>query len=54
LSDREWYLACSAAMRERVRRYYDKVDQDRVYGALYDELRAMPDAAPDTARAAAE
>ncbi|MHB1219170.1 MAG: GT4 family glycosyltransferase PelF [Alphaproteobacteria bacterium] len=53
LNDREWYLSCSAAMRERVRAYYDKVDQVRVYGALYDQLRAMPDAAPDV-KAAAE
>lgn len=55
LTDREWYLACSAAMRERVRRYYDKVDQDRIYGELYDGLRAMPDApVSPPARAAAE
>jgi len=46
LTDREWYLSCSTAMRERVRTYYAKSDQVRVYGALYDELRAMPDTAP--------
>lgn len=46
LSDPEWYKACSAAMRERVHAYYDKVDQDRIYAAIYDELRAMPDAQP--------
>lgn len=52
LNDREWYLSCSAAMRERVRRYYDKADQDRIYGELYGNLRAMPDAVPAVAAAA--
>ncbi len=48
LADRDWYLSCSAAMRQRVRRYYNKTDQDRAYRALYDEYMALPDMAPPT------
>ncbi len=33
------------AMRERVRRYYDKRLIDQIYGQLYDELVARPDTA---------
>lgn len=40
LVDKEWYRRCSEAMRARVRRYYDKRDQDRTYRAIYDECMA--------------
>ncbi|MFO0996111.1 MAG: GT4 family glycosyltransferase PelF [Alphaproteobacteria bacterium] len=49
LTDRDWYLNCSTAMRRRVHRYYDKADQDRSYRALYDACMALPDRRPTAA-----
>lgn len=46
--------AASRAIQERVRRTYNKVDLDHIYGDLYAECIARPDAAPrNTAREAA-
>lgn len=43
LLDEPWRRRCAAAIKERVRRYYDKVEIDRIYRALYDEYRGPPD-----------
>jgi glycosyltransferase involved in cell wall biosynthesis len=37
LTDREFCRQCSAAIRERVRKYYNQADLDRTYEALYAE-----------------
>src|SRR6185503_3075434 len=50
LGDPAHYAACSAAMRERVRRYYDKRDMLASYRTLYETLIE----APGRARADAE
>jgi glycosyltransferase involved in cell wall biosynthesis len=47
LSDQGFYASCSAAIRERVRRYYDKRDMLAAYRGLYERLIAAPDAAED-------
>ncbi len=44
LGDPSFYAACSRAIRERVRRYYDKRDMLAAYRSLYEELIASPDA----------
>jgi len=44
LSDPAFYAGCSAAIRERVRRYYDKTDMLASYRELYGRLVAAPDA----------
>ncbi|MCB1738385.1 MAG: GT4 family glycosyltransferase PelF [Gammaproteobacteria bacterium] len=46
LRDRAKLEACGEAMRERVRRYYNKADLDRTYRALYDSC--FVDATPQT------
>ncbi|AWK89178.1 GT4 family glycosyltransferase PelF [Azospirillum thermophilum] len=43
LLDRPWRERCAEAIRQRVARYYDKVEIDRIYRAIYDEHIAMPD-----------
>ncbi|NYZ10953.1 GT4 family glycosyltransferase PelF [Azospirillum sp. RWY-5-1] len=43
LLDAPWRERCAAAIRERVRRYYDKVEIDRIYRALYNEHIDKPD-----------
>jgi glycosyltransferase involved in cell wall biosynthesis len=45
LSDPAYYAACSAAIRERVRRYYDKRDMLSSYRGLYESLIAAPGSA---------
>lgn len=45
LLDRDWHARCSHAIKERVRRHYNKVEIDRVYRALYDVHIAAPDGA---------
>ena len=56
LTEPDWYRRCSEIIRARVERYYDKIDQDRLYRALYEECRALPtrtaQAATPPARAA--
>ena len=52
LVNREWREACSRAIRERVRRYYNKVDLDRTYNRIYRECGAKPDAPPAARRVA--
>ncbi|MCG5242532.1 GT4 family glycosyltransferase PelF [Azospirillum doebereinerae] len=42
LLDRPWRDRCAAAIAKRVARYYDKVEIDRIYRAIYDEHIAMP------------
>jgi glycosyltransferase involved in cell wall biosynthesis len=44
LGDSAFYTACSTAIRERVRRYYDKRDMLDSYRTLYQGLIAAPDA----------
>jgi glycosyltransferase involved in cell wall biosynthesis len=44
LGDPAFYAACSAAIRERVRHYYDKRDMLASYRSLYEGLIAAPDA----------
>jgi glycosyltransferase involved in cell wall biosynthesis len=39
LLDRAWHQRCAVAIKERVRRSYDKVDIDRVYRGIYDVCR---------------
>lgn len=46
LMDRPWRERCAEAIKERVRRHYDKVEIDRIYRALYDEYRAQPGEPP--------
>jgi polysaccharide biosynthesis protein PelF len=43
IEDPHHYRRCSAAIRARVKRYYDKADQDRVYRELYESVIAAPD-----------
>lgn len=43
LNDREHYGQCSAALRERTRRYYSKVDMIDAYRAVYEQHMALPD-----------
>jgi glycosyltransferase involved in cell wall biosynthesis len=38
LSDRDWYVNCSEAIRRRVYLHYNKVDLDRTYHELYQSL----------------
>jgi polysaccharide biosynthesis protein PelF len=45
LGDPAHYAACSNAIRERVRRYYDKRDMLAAYRSLYQSLITSPDAA---------
>lgn len=52
LLDRPWRDRCAEAIRQRVARYYDKVEIDRVYRAIYDEHIAMPTRPTLTERAA--
>jgi glycosyltransferase involved in cell wall biosynthesis len=40
LTDADWYAQCSAAIRERVRRYYDKTTVDATYRDVYERLAA--------------
>ncbi len=42
LTDPDWHARCSQAIRERVRRYYNKIDLDRTYRQLYEEQRTAP------------
>ena len=49
LLDPLWRESCGAAIKERVRLYYDKVEIDRIYRALYDEHIAMPDVSVEAA-----
>src|SRR5690606_11495290 len=49
LGDPAFYASCSAAIRERVRRYYDKDDMLDAYGQLYARLIAAPDAVREPA-----
>jgi glycosyltransferase involved in cell wall biosynthesis len=51
LTDSECYTSCSAAMRERVRRYYDKAGMLAAYREIYARLMAAPGRA-QTGRAA--
>ena len=44
LGDPAYYAACSNAIRERVRRHYDKRDMLGAYGSLYESLITAPDA----------
>jgi glycosyltransferase involved in cell wall biosynthesis len=44
LGDPAFYAQCSKAIRERVRRYYDKADMLAAYRGLYRRLIAAPDA----------
>lgn len=46
LGDSAFYAACSAAIRARVRRYYDKRDMLAAYRGLYERLIDAPAAAP--------
>jgi len=43
LTDGAFYRRCSRAIRERLRRHYNKTDLDRSYRLLYEELRQAPD-----------
>jgi glycosyltransferase involved in cell wall biosynthesis len=43
LGDPAFYAACSAAIRERVRRHYAKADMLAAYRALYESLIEAPD-----------
>ncbi|HEY0835295.1 MAG TPA: GT4 family glycosyltransferase PelF [Azospirillum sp.] len=43
LLDPVWRERCGAAIKERVRRCYDKVEIDRIYRGVYETYRAMPD-----------
>jgi glycosyltransferase involved in cell wall biosynthesis len=45
LRDPATFEACSRAIRERVKRHYNKVDIDRIYGALYRRAIDAPDGA---------
>jgi glycosyltransferase involved in cell wall biosynthesis len=56
LSDRAFYRQCADAIRERVRRYYNKGDLVAAYRELYRAAIAAPDAMPEFApmRAPAE
>lgn len=47
LSDPAFYTGCSNAIRERVRRYYDKTDMLASYRTLYQRLIEAPDAEQD-------
>jgi glycosyltransferase involved in cell wall biosynthesis len=42
LTDTEFYKQCSTAMRQRVKKYYNKKDQHASYAALYETLLAKP------------
>lgn len=46
LTDQSWYEGCGRAIRERVRRYYNKMDLDNAYRNLYESYRMAPEAAP--------
>lgn len=46
LTDQAWWQRCSNAIRERVRRHYNKADLDRIYAGLYARYRALPDRLP--------
>lgn len=46
LQDRARYQQCSQAIRERIRRHYDKRDLDAVYRQLYDHYRMAPGRGP--------
>ena len=43
LLDPVWRDRCAAAIKERVRRYYDKREIDRIYRGVYETYRTMPD-----------
>jgi len=43
LLDPVWRDRCAAAIKERVRRYYDKKEIDRIYRGVYETYRTMPD-----------
>lgn len=45
LLDLPWWRRCSDAIKERVRRSYNKVEIDRIYGELYHTHIAAPDRA---------
>jgi glycosyltransferase involved in cell wall biosynthesis len=45
LNNPDWYGKCSQAIRERVRRYYNKVDLDQAYRNLYREYFDVADRA---------
>jgi glycosyltransferase involved in cell wall biosynthesis len=42
LQDRGWYRRCGEAMRQRVRRHYNKRDLDALYRELYERKRYEP------------
>ncbi|MCW2243385.1 GT4 family glycosyltransferase PelF [Azospirillum canadense] len=42
LLDEPWRERCAAAIAQRVARYYDKVEIDRIYRGIYDEHIALP------------
>ncbi len=46
LQDRDFYTACSVAMRERTRIYYNKRDMVDAYRAAYRDHMALPDRRP--------
>ncbi|MBF0623410.1 MAG: GT4 family glycosyltransferase PelF [Magnetococcales bacterium] len=39
-----WHAQCAAAIRERIKRYYDLADLKKAYQDIYDDLRRRPDA----------
>lgn len=45
LTDPDWHQTCSVALRERVRRAYNKTDLDAAYNELYRKYRDAPGAA---------
>jgi glycosyltransferase involved in cell wall biosynthesis len=45
LGNHSWHEQCSHAIRERVRRYYNKADLDKSYRDLYEFFRSAPDEA---------
>jgi glycosyltransferase involved in cell wall biosynthesis len=46
LNDPQWYRQCSHAIRERVRRSYNKTVLDKTYRDVYDTYRQQPASAP--------
>jgi glycosyltransferase involved in cell wall biosynthesis len=48
LTDKDWYVSCSEAIKQRVRCYYNKVDLDRTYHDLYRDLLSSNQAPKET------
>ena len=46
LTEPAWHQRCSHAIRERVKRYYNKEDLDRSYRQLYEEYLEAPTTSP--------